>query len=68
MLLKLFFGLTGLLCSKGLQRRRSQAAQLRAMSDLELRDLGMGRSEIPGLLSVRDAERIEERWGNRHLS
>lgn len=33
-------------------RRRARAkAELRAMSDLELRDLGLGRSDVPSVLA-----------------
>jgi len=32
------------------RRARHQALQLKAMSDYELRDLGIGRSEVPALL------------------
>ncbi|MDP2869458.1 DUF1127 domain-containing protein [Methyloversatilis sp.] len=32
-------------------RRRRARAELRAMNDLELRDIGLGRSDIPSVLS-----------------
>ncbi|MDR6854581.1 DUF1127 domain-containing protein [Variovorax guangxiensis] len=32
------------------RRARHQALQLRTMSEYELRDLGIGRSEVPALL------------------
>jgi len=35
-------------------RRRARAkAELRAMNDLELRDLGLGRSDVPSVLAGR---------------
>jgi uncharacterized protein YjiS (DUF1127 family) len=34
------------------RRARRQALQLRSMSEHELRDLGIGRSEIPSLLDA----------------
>jgi uncharacterized protein YjiS (DUF1127 family) len=39
-------------CRDALARRRMrhQALQLKAMSEHELRDLGIGRSEVPALL------------------
>jgi len=36
-------------------RRRRARAELRAMNDLELRDIGLGRSDIPSVLSGRFA-------------
>lgn len=36
---------------RALRRCRLDQRQLRSMSELELRDLGVGRSEIPWLLS-----------------
>jgi uncharacterized protein YjiS (DUF1127 family) len=32
-------------------RRRRARAELRAMNDLELRDLGLGRSDVPSVLA-----------------
>jgi uncharacterized protein YjiS (DUF1127 family) len=37
-------------------RRRRAQAELRAMNDLELRDLGLGRSDIPSVLGGRFEE------------
>lgn len=53
--------------SLGVRRKpdRQQALQLRAMSDLELRDLGVGRSEIPAVLEPGERARAERPWGNR---
>ncbi|GGC67961.1 DUF1127 domain-containing protein [Undibacterium terreum] len=47
------------------RRTQGQAQQLRGMSDLELRDLGMGRSEIPAMLSEHIRACEEKAWGNR---
>jgi hypothetical protein len=46
--------------------RTQQRKQLRAMSDLELRDLGIGRGEIPALMQSELPICTEDRWGNRH--
>lgn len=41
------------------RRVRHEALQLKAMSERELRDLGIGRSEIPALLRAgRNARRV----------
>ncbi|HTD03515.1 hypothetical protein [Undibacterium sp.] len=64
----MLFKLFTVLCRPLLERRRRSsvhALQLRAMSDLELRDLGMGRSEIPAMLSAEAQPHAEESWGNR---
>lgn len=45
-----------------------QGMQLRDMSDLELRDLGVGRGEIPALLNTKVSQHAENIWGNRHPS
>lgn len=45
---------------------RSSAAQMTAMSDLELRDLGIGRSEIPAFDERHTPDQSEDRWGNRY--
>ncbi|MES2068783.1 MAG: DUF1127 domain-containing protein [Pseudomonadota bacterium] len=65
MLLNLLARLRRSLLPASLSRARAgmQRAQLRAMSDLELRDLGVGRSEIPALLEQQPAE---DGWGNRY--
>lgn len=39
--------------------------ELRTMNDLELKDLGIGRSEIPALLGSDGPRNTEDRWGNR---
>jgi len=64
MLFNLFAGLCGSLFARSSQDQR-HARQLRAMSDLELRDLGLGRSEIPAMFSADTARCDEESWGNR---
>ena len=41
-------------------RARCQHAQLHAMSDRELADLGIGRSEIPAVLAALPRPRLRE--------
>ena len=43
-----------------------QEVELRAMSDLALTDLGIGRGEIPALLGTRAPHQDDDSWGNRH--
>ncbi|MES2102578.1 MAG: DUF1127 domain-containing protein [Pseudomonadota bacterium] len=64
MLFNFFAGFCGSLFARS-SRDRRHARQLRAMSDLELRDLGLGRSEIPAMFSADTAQRGEDDWGNR---
>lgn len=45
---------------------RACGAQLGAMSDNELRDLGVGRSELRRLMRSQAARHPLDRWGNRH--
>ncbi|MFZ6647132.1 DUF1127 domain-containing protein [Undibacterium sp. TJN25] len=67
MLFNLFAGMYGTLCAPAQRRNRDDARQLRAMSDLELRDLGMGRSEIPAMCGEERKCLDEAGWGNRLL-
>jgi uncharacterized protein YjiS (DUF1127 family) len=53
-------------CFSTISRQRQQEAQLRAMNDLELKDLGIGASEIPALLQGDVPQRAAAGWGNRH--
>lgn len=46
--------------------KAQQEAQLRAMNDLELKDLGIGASEIPALLRPDMPPRAEDSHGNRY--
>lgn len=62
--MKLFFRAARTVLA-GTAQRRAQARQLREMSDLDLRDLGVGRSEIPALLSGGQVRHNEDRRGNR---
>ncbi|MFZ6875261.1 DUF1127 domain-containing protein [Undibacterium sp. Di27W] len=56
----------GLRLSGSRTRSDHAACQLAAMSDLELRDLGVGRSEIPAFSSQVASPRGEDiQWGNR---
>ena len=48
------------------RQQAQQSRQLRAMSDLELRDLGIGRGEIPALMQSEPPKDTENCWGNRH--
>ena len=71
MLLKLlvtYFGpmVTHLRRRLRLRANQRQGLQLRAMSDLELRDLGLGRSEIPALINRTVSQDTIGIWGNRH--
>lgn len=43
------------------RRRRQAQAELRAMDDLQLRDLGLGRSDIPSVLAGRFGEPVGSR-------
>lgn len=45
--------------AKAHTRARHQALQLKTMSERELRDLGIGSSEIPALLNAVEDERRE---------
>ena len=47
---------------------QQQGMQLRNMSDLELRDLGVGRGEIPFLLNTKATRHVADIWGNRYPS
>ncbi|HEY9193364.1 MAG TPA: DUF1127 domain-containing protein [Methyloversatilis sp.] len=38
---------------RAVRRRQRARAELRAMNDLELRDLGLGRSDVPSVLAGR---------------
>ncbi|WP_394782160.1 DUF1127 domain-containing protein [Undibacterium sp.] len=67
MLFNLFAGFYGTLCSLARRRNRDDMRQLRAMSDLELRDLGMGRSEIPAMCGEEARDHGDAGWGNRIL-
>jgi uncharacterized protein YjiS (DUF1127 family) len=50
---------------RNVRRIRQDQRLLRAMSERELRDLGVGRSEIPGLISERGCALVSDAAGLR---
>ncbi|HSV61120.1 MAG TPA: DUF1127 domain-containing protein [Variovorax sp.] len=54
--------LKSFLSSRASGAQRHQAAQLHAMSDHELADLGIGRSEIPALVVAQSINAPSSAW------